>query len=77
MRRLEFVLKIADDRFQREHPRFEIGDAGIAFAATGALGDIHPTTVTNSRTISCASLRTVNGYDDPTEVLACRGNRRD
>ena len=54
-RRLEFVEEIADLRFERQDSRFVGGDASIPFAATWALGGIHPAKVANSPAISCAS----------------------
>ena len=62
LRRLEFVEQVADLAFEGQDSRFVGGDAGIALAASRALGNVHDPRLANSSDFSCASFRPVNGY---------------
>ena len=56
-RRLALVEPIANLGFERQHPRFQLGDARIPLAPSRALGDIPAAKVANSPAISCASCK--------------------
>jgi hypothetical protein len=52
--RSEPVQQIADDSFEREHPRLEFGDAKISQTASGTVRRLHAVTLAGYSLSSCA-----------------------